>query len=72
MQNIDKMTHEMTDEELAQHEADMKGAAARLFGGAHVHQVDDELDDEPTDESGDLLETISPYDYRTLAEANAE
>lgn len=30
------------------------------------------LDDEPTDENGDLIERVSDTDYRTLAEADAD
>jgi hypothetical protein len=70
----EKLPHEMTDEELVQHEADVSAAGARLFGGIEAQPTDDDefTGDEDTDEHGDLWVHISPYDYRTLAEANAE
>lgn len=77
MQNnpIEKMTYEMTDAELLQHEADMASAAARLWGGVQETSAADNEefdDDEDTDEAGDLFEHISPTDYRSMAEFNAE
>lgn len=69
---IDKMTYEMTDEELVQHEADMEAARAglsRLFAGhvssgptehTLIYNPDGSWHDETTgqdfDAAGDLIE----------------
>jgi hypothetical protein len=71
---IEKPTWEMTDAELAQHEAEMD-AAMGWSAGAPLSTATpnaEPLDDEDEDENGDLIERISPTDYRTLAEADAE
>ena len=69
MQNQIDPYEDLTDDEWQTNEAARnEGLARALNGSADGERGDaDELDDEPTDDNGDLLETL-PDDHRSMDE----